>query len=148
MAREKPPAGFTTRKILFILVLLVSAFLCLTGALIALVICADHVAEFFNGWNYENNWEPFHGGYLDYVLQIPGALYVAFSHFPEACFLTMIMYPMLVVAIAIYEVIHNDFTLVLMGWGPFMAGVALFIFGGFNLAQGKDNPDAGKYTKI
>ncbi len=123
-------------------------FLCLTGMGIAFVICADHLSEFFNGWNYRNNWDPFSGGYIDAVRELPGQLYIGLKNFPDACFFTLILYPMIVIFVAFYEVVHNDFSILLMGWLPFLSGVALFILGGFFFLREPDNPNMEKFKKI
>jgi hypothetical protein len=109
---------------------------------------ADHVSEFFNGWNYHNNWEPFHGSYFDYVMQIPHEVFIAFYYFPEACFITLIFFPLFILLIAFFEVMRNDFTIVVMGWGPMIAAVILFVFIGFSVLREPENPDGGKYEKF
>jgi len=148
MARAKKSAGFSFRRFLFIAVAIFSAFLCMTGLAIAFVVCADHVSEFFNGWNYKNDWEPFRGNYLEYVMQIPREVYTAFYYFPEACFITLIFFPLFVLLIAFFEVMRFDYTIVTMGWLPFISGIALFVVVGFALLREDDNPNAGKYNKL
>jgi hypothetical protein len=148
MAREKKPAGSLTRKLLLMLVLGTGTFLCVTGMVISFVLCADHISEFFNGWNYSNGWEPFTGNYFDYIRQIPKEVYVAFGWFPEACFITLIFYPLAVLGIGIYEVAYGEFTIVLYGWLPFLTGAFGMVFFGFMLLKEDDSPHAGKYDRF
>lgn len=128
--------------------MLASLFLILTGLIISFVVCVDHVAEFFNGWNYKNDWEPFRGTYLDYVRQIPYEVYIAAGWYPEACFITLIFFPLFILLITFYEVMHSDYTLFLMGWIPVMSGVVAMIVFGFMLLREPENPNAGNYKKF
>lgn len=145
MARETKPAGSLTRKLLMGLVIGVGAFLIVTGLVISFVLCVDHVSEFFNGWNYKNNWEPFSGTYFDYIRQIPHEVYIAFGWFPEACFITVILFPVLILFLGIYEVMYNDFSLVLNGWLPVLIGIFGMVLFGFMIMKEPDSPHAGKY---
>ncbi|MGB4057650.1 MAG: hypothetical protein WBK77_06165 [Alphaproteobacteria bacterium] len=118
---------------MFVLTMLVALFLCLSGILIAFVLGADHIAEFLNKRNYQNEWEPFRGafGFFDYVARIPDEIVNGIRYFPDACFAMLVFYPLTVIILALFEVFEGDFTMLLMGWLPFFAGIMLFVIGGF-----------------
>jgi hypothetical protein len=109
--------------------MIVGVVVSLTGMVIAYALCVEHIVNLM-GWRLQNDWTPFQGGFWDTVRQIPQALYECITYYPEASFTAFVFYPLAVVAFAIYEAVHWQFDLIVMGWLPFMVGVAIFLFSG------------------
>ncbi len=100
-----------------------SLFLCVTGFLVAYLICDDRVAEFSNGYLHQNNWTPFRGGYLDYLVQLPGTLYIALLHYSHACMMSLIFFPLLIFIVPLYDMFFlHDYSMALKGILPFAIG--------------------------
>ena len=146
MARQRKPGSENIHPV-FYLFFIVSLVLCLLGMLMAFVICIDRTDELFNAvryqdhWSkagntmYKNRWEPFQGNFIDCVKQIPAGFYIGFSKFPAAALVAIVFYPLLVLVFPVYDLFaHMEFTMLLLGWLPFVGGVLLFILSGL-LAQ-------------
>ena len=66
------------------------------------------------------------GGPLDYIRQLPNAIYVSLVYFPSTCFVVIVFFPLLVFALPIYDVFfYHDYEFLLAVWLP------LFGAGGF-----------------
>ncbi len=156
MARTRKSGSENIHPI-FYLFFLASLMLCVIGMLIAFVICIDRTDELFNNvryqdnWHnagnslYRNRWEPFHGNFIDCVKQIPAGFYVGFGKFPASALVAMVFYPLLVLVFPVYDVFANmDFTMLLIGWLPFLGGILLFILSGLLAQMSKGPPPSAK----
>jgi hypothetical protein len=152
MARERKPGSENIHPVFYIF-FIASLLLCLTGMLMAFVICIDRTDELFNNvryqdhWSkagnsmYKNRWEPFQGNFIECVKQIPAGFYIGFSKFPAAALVAIVFYPLLVLVFPVYDIFANmDFTMLLLGWLPFLGGVLLFILSGLLAQMSKSNP--------
>ncbi len=114
------------------LIMLAGVFLCITGFLVAYLICVDRVAEFSNGYFYQNNWAPFRGGYLDYLMQLPRTLYLSLLHYSHACMISLIFFPLLIFMVPLYDMFFlHDYSAVFYGVTPFMIGAGLVLWSAF-----------------
>ncbi len=115
----------------------------LTGILAALAICIDRCDELFNvlryqdDWRvahtsiYKNKWQPFSGNFFEDLIGIPHELYVGFAQFSSAAFIALILFPLLVFVVPVYDAwAAMNFDLLILGWAPFIAGILLFIIVG------------------
>lgn len=140
MSKKKKPGDIHP---VFFLFFAVSIALCCVGLLAALVICIDRSDELFNAlryqddWRvthtsiYKNKWQPFNGNFFQNLLSIPHELYTGFSEFSAAAFIALILYPLLVFVVPVYDAwMAMNFQMLILGWAPFLAGILLFFVSG------------------
>lgn len=124
---------------LFFIVYMICAFFCLSGFLIAVVTCIDRADEWFNALRYQgdwrtdfllyhNKWEPFRGGLIARILQIPEGLYVGFADFTLSATVGLLLFPLLVLIVPLHDFFSaGDYGFLLYGWAPFITGGTVFV---------------------
>ncbi len=119
----------------------------LCGLLGAFLLCAFVLEEYMNGFRIIGDWQPNTHDPVAFYLDLPANLWTAMMFFPWTCLITFVFSPLVLIFVPpIVGFSYGDWSIVILGWGPFFAGIAMFIWGGL-MREGTSAKKAPKIRK-
>ncbi len=121
----------------------------LYGLLGTYVLCVFYLEEYINGVRIVNWYHPDTSSLLAFWKDLPSLLVMTFVRYDLSAFATILFFPLVATLVPVWAGFSSgNWTILVFGWGPLLAGSALGLFGAALWVRARDRRQNQKHADL